>query len=280
MAGLIPGKVEGQSTDKNSLTPYRQNRAPLTEKPYLELPLGSIQPQGWLLDQLHRMRDGMTGKLDSIYPEVMGKRNGWLGGDGDGWERGPYWIDGLLPLAYILDDEKLKAKVQPWVEWTLTHQAESGYIGPTPFVEEPKYEPGLQRSMRRDWWPKMVMLKILQQYYDATGDERVITVLTNYFRYQLQELPNTPLDHWTLWANRRGGDNLQVVYWLYNITGDAFLLDLGNIIAEQTFPWTTIFLNDENYNDPVSPWHYARMQRYPFDPEEIESLTVSKIIPL
>lgn len=256
---------------------YLQNRAPLIEKPYLALPLGNIKPHGWLLEQLNRMASGMTGHLDEIYPEVMGKRNGWLGGDGDGWERGPYWIDGLLPLAYILNDEKLKAKVQPWIEWTLNNQTEEGYIGPIPFANEPEHEPGLQRGMRRDWWPKMVMLKILQQYYDATGDERVIGVLTNYFKYQLKELPTTPLDHWTLWANRRGGDNLQVIYWLYNITGDAFLLNLGHLLAEQTFPWTTIFLNEENYDDPVTPWHYTKIKRYPFDQKEIEALTVSKI---
>ncbi len=263
--------------DKSRQVHYRQNRAPLKEKPYLELPLGSIQPKGWLEDQLLRMKEGMTGHLDEIYPEVMGKRNGWLGGDGDGWERGPYWIDGLLPLAYILDDNQLKEKVQPWIEWTLNHQTEEGYLGPIPFEKEPEPEPGLQKSMRRDWWPKMVMLKILQQYYEATGDERVLTVLTKYFRYQLQELPKTPLDHWTLWANRRGGDNLMVVYWLYNITGDAFLLELAEVIAEQTFPWTTIFLNEENYNDPATPWHYSQLKRYPFDPEEINALTVSKI---
>lgn len=256
---------------------YRQNKKPLHEKPYLELPLGSIKPQSWLLEQLERMKDGMTGHLDEIYPEVMGKRNGWLGGDGDGWERGPYWIDGLLPLAYILDDNSLKAKVQPWIEWSLNHQTKEGYLGPVPFEQEPEPEPGLQKSMRRDWWPKMVMLKVLQQYYDATGDERVITALTQYFKYQLQELPNTPLDHWTLWANRRGGDNLMVVYWLYNLTGDPFLLDLAEVITEQTFPWTTIFLNEENNQDPITPWHYAQLKRYPFDPQEIASLTVSKI---
>jgi len=256
---------------------YLQNRSPLAPQPYLELPLGSIKARGWLLEQLQNMKTGMTGNLDSIYPEVVGQRNGWLGGDGDGWERGPYWIDGLLPLAYILDDEALQAKVQPWIEWTLNNQTEEGYIGPAPFDQPPEREPGLQRGKRKDWWPKMVMLKILQQYYSATGDERVIECLTKYFRYQLRELPERPLDDLSLWANRRGGDNLMVVYWLYNITGDEFLLELGEIINEQTFPWTTVFLNEENYNDPVSPWHYTQLKRYPFDSTEIHSLTVSKL---
>jgi len=258
-------------------TNYLQNRTPLLEKPYLELPLGNIKPTGWLLEQLNSMKTGMTGNLDVIYPEVVGPRNGWLGGDGDGWERGPYWIDGLLPLAYILDDEQLKQKVQPWIEWTLNNQTAEGYIGPVPFDEEPEDEPGLQRGNRKDWWPKMVMLKILQQYYSATGDERVIDCLTRYFKYQLKELPGTPLDHLTFWANRRGGDNLMVVYWLYNITGDQFLLELGDLITEQTFPWTTVFTNEENYDDPVSPWHFYLMKKYPFDEEEIHSLTVSKL---
>ena len=58
------------------------NRAPLKAKPYAELPLGAIQPKGWLLEQLKGMAKGMTGHLDELYPEVVGDRNGWLGGDG------------------------------------------------------------------------------------------------------------------------------------------------------------------------------------------------------
>ena len=107
---------EKDKSDVSSASLYLQNKAPLVAKPFLNLPLGAIKPQGWLQDQLVRMKNGMTGHLDEIYPEVVGSRNGWLGGDGDGWERGPYWIDGLLPLAYILDDPQLKAKVKPWVE--------------------------------------------------------------------------------------------------------------------------------------------------------------------
>ena len=117
----------------------------------------------------------------------------------------------MLPLAYILDDEELKKRVQPWIEWSLASQKENGYFGPD--TDRP-YEPGLQRDNAYDWWPKMVMLKIMQQYYSATGDERVIQLLTNYFKYQLKTLPESPLGHWTFWGEQRGGDNLMVVYWL------------------------------------------------------------------
>ena len=256
---------------------YPTTRAPLTASPYLELPLGAIRPQGWLHEQLRSMATGLTGNLDTIYPDVVGERNGWLGGDGDGWERGPYWIDGLLPLAYILDNDTLKAKAQRWVDWTLEHQTPEGYLGPVPFEEDPAPEPGLQRGMRRDWWPKMVMLKILQQYYNATQDERVITALTDYFKYQLRELPDRPLDYLTFWANRRGGDNLQVVYWLYNLTGDPFLLELGDLIAQQTFPWTTVFTNDPHSAQPAQLHAFMRMQGYPFDTAQIDATSIADI---
>ena len=85
------------TTAATAAAPYANNRAPLREKPFVKLPLGAIRAEGWLRDQLQRQADGLTGHLDSVYPEVMGPRNGWLGGDGDVWERGPYWIDGLLP---------------------------------------------------------------------------------------------------------------------------------------------------------------------------------------
>jgi len=223
-------------------TNYVGSRAPLRQNPYIELPIGAIKPQGWLREMLVRQKNGATGNLDKLYPLVMNNRNGWLGGDGDQWERGPYWIDGLLPLAYILDDKEMIAKVKPWVEWSIKSQQPDGYFGPS---KDYPGEPGIQRDNSKDWWPKMVMLKVLKQYYQATGDKRVITLLTNYFKYQLKDLPTNHLDHWTFWARYREADNLAVVYWLYNITGDKFLLDLSEILHKQGFDYTDAFLNTD-----------------------------------
>ncbi len=218
---------------------YPNNRSPLAENSFIELPLGAIQAEGWLKERLVRQKNGLTGHLDKLYPLVMGESNGWLGGDGDQWERGPYWIDGLLPLAYILDDNTLKQKAQRWVEWSINSQREDGYFGPQ--TSYPNDIPGVQRDNSEDWWPKMVMLKVLQQYYLATNDERVISLMTKYFHYQLKELPGKPLDFRTFWPKYRGGDNLMVVLWLYNITGDTELLKLADIIYKQTFDYHTTF---------------------------------------
>lgn len=238
VAGMLP--VLGSAAGRPQLP---DNRAPLAPRAYVELPLGAIRPEGWLREMLCRQRSGATGHMDTLYPAVMGPRNGWLGGDGDQWERGPYWIDGLLPLAWLLDDDALKAKVRPWVEWALASQREDGYFGP---ATDYPYEEGLQRDNAADWWPRMVVLKILQQYYSATGDERVPAFMTRYFRYQLATLPEKPLGHWTFWARYRMCDNLQAVYWLYNLTGDAFLLELGDLLHAQGLDFTRMFTESDD----------------------------------
>jgi hypothetical protein len=110
----------------------------------------------------------------------LNANSGWLGGTGEGWERGPYYTDGLVPLAYLLDDPKLVAKARRWVDWTLGHQRADGAIGP---------------GKNTDWWPSMVMLKALTQYQEATGDLRVVPLLERYFAYRSKELAAKLADH-------------------------------------------------------------------------------------
>ncbi|MFO7775828.1 MAG: hypothetical protein R6W89_08530 [Candidatus Hydrogenedentota bacterium] len=78
----------------------------LAPKAFEPLPLGTIEPEGWLREQLQLQADGLTGNLDTFWPDVMD--SGWIGGDAEGWERAPYWLDGLVPLAWLLDDDELK----------------------------------------------------------------------------------------------------------------------------------------------------------------------------
>src|SRR4028118_1969600 len=94
---------------------------------FLPLPLGSVRPLGWLRNQLRIQADGLSGHLDEFWPDVANSK--WIGGDAEGWERGPYWLDGVVPLAFLLDDAGLKAKVRRWMDYILSHQHEDGWLG-------------------------------------------------------------------------------------------------------------------------------------------------------
>jgi len=201
-----------------------KNRAPLRPSTFYSLPQGSVRPAGWLKEQLRIQADGLGGHLDEVWADT-GPHSGWLGGTGESWERGPYFLDGLVPLAWLLDDARLKEKAQRLIDWTLDRQAPSGMIGP---------------ASNDDWWPRMVMLKALTQYQEFTADNRVIPVIDRYLRYQLAQLPLRPLKDW---GKFRWQDELLTVVWLYNRTGSSYLLDLAQLLHKQGYDWMGQFKN-------------------------------------
>ncbi|HTW81969.1 MAG TPA: beta-L-arabinofuranosidase domain-containing protein [Terracidiphilus sp.] len=201
-----------------------KNRAPLAPSAFYFLPQGSIRPTGWLKDQLRIQADGLSGHLDETWADA-GPNSGWLGGTGESWERGPYFLDGLVPLAYLLDDPALKVKARRFIDWTLDHQAPDGMIGP---------------ASNDDWWPRIVMLKALTQYQEFTGDERVIPVMEKYLQFQLGELPKRPLRDW---GKFRWQDELLCAIWLYNRTGSPYLLDLARLLRTQGYDWIAEYAN-------------------------------------
>jgi hypothetical protein len=208
---------------------------------YTEIPLGAIKPKGWLLDQLKIMSVGSTGHLDETHWKINAGNSGWLGFSGDAWEETPYWLDGAVPLAYLLDDPKLKAKIIKYINWTLNNQRPSGYFGP---ITKAETEKGIDITADNcaegeDWWPKMIMLKVLRQHFEATNDPRVIPFMKKYFAYQAAALKNCPLGKWTQWATSRGTDNAMMVQWLYSKTKDKSLPELAALIESQSFEWST-----------------------------------------
>ncbi len=72
--------------------------ASLASTAYEMLPLGDVQPKKWLYKQLRLQTNGKTGPLEELWPDVAAVST-WLGGNGEDWERGPYYLDGLIPLT-------------------------------------------------------------------------------------------------------------------------------------------------------------------------------------
>ncbi len=221
------------------------NRPPLLTTPFVPLPLGSVRAQGWLLEQCQLQRDGLTGNAEAIYTNDLGPNSAWLGGSGENWERGPYYYKGLVALAYTLNDTGLKEKAQKWIDWLLNHQGPDGYIGPT---------------SNNDWWPRMVATYALKDYYEATADVRVPTVLSNYFHYMLANLPARPLSDW---GKARAGDEMAVALWLYNRNGDPNLLTLVNLLRQQAYDWSGILTSNSFvlYGTDFHPKHNVNVEQ-------------------
>ena len=207
---------------------YASNRAPLANEYFVKLPVTSVKPGGWLRRQLELQRDGLTGHLDEISIWLSKPDNAWLSKDGKGkhgWEELPYWLKGFANIGYILGDAGMIERATFWIEAVLANQRESGDFGPEVFKGEGN----------RDLWTNMPMLFCLQSYHEYSGDPRVLRLMQRYFAWQR----TIPDEHFLrdYWEHSRGGDNLYGVYWLYNRTGDATLLDLATKIHRCTANW-------------------------------------------
>ncbi len=191
------------------------NRAPLIPNTLSPLPLGSIRPEGWLLDQLNTQRDSLAGRLDGFWPA--------LDPEDDGWADALDALDGLIALAWTLDDAALKDRAAACVEELLSSQREDGWFGP---------------GKDGDYWPRMAALRALRQYFTATGDKRVLVLMDRFFKYQVLNLAEQPLEGL---AVARGGENMALALWLYNITGQKHLLELCRRLRAQTLDWPNYF---------------------------------------
>ena len=208
---------------------YLSNRAPLEPSRFIALPTGSVHAQGWLLEVLKRQRDGLCGHLGEISVWLQKDGNAWLSKDGHGqygWEELPYWLKGYSQLAYLFNDPKMIAETEVWIQGALNSQRANGDFGPDQKFED---------DGTRDFWANMNMMFCLETYYDQSADPRVLDRLTRYFKYHLSLPDNQLLTHY--WQKMRGGDELYSIYWLYNHTGDAFLLELADKIHRCTANW-------------------------------------------
>jgi len=217
--------VSRLSTDSKNAH-YISNRPPLQPQQFIKLPAGTIQPEGWLKQQLLLQKNGLNGHLGEISAWLQKDNNAWLKTGGEwGWEEVPYWLRGYGNLAYIMNDESMLNETRFWIGHILNSQREDGNFGPV----------YLNRG-KQDFWPNMIVLWILQSHYEYTNDQRILDFMSNYCHYLLTVPDDDFLSSY--WENSRGGDNLWSVAWLYNRTGDADLLTLADKIHRNTANWT------------------------------------------
>ncbi len=207
---------------------YIGNRAPLLPSSLTKLPIGAIQPEGWLLTELTLMAKGMPGHLEEVSHWVRFKGSAWsspTGSGENGWEELPYWLRGYGDLGYVLHDARIMANAKRWITAILDSQRPNGYFGPA------------ANEINTDIWPNMLALFAVRSWYEVTGDKRVIPFMLRYFHWESQ----LPISRFLSgsWQKARGGDNLDSIYWLYNHTGQKWLLNLAQLDHLHTLDWTT-----------------------------------------
>lgn len=231
-AGPLTGHAAAASPGPGS---RRKAGGKLAEPAFRPLPLGAIQADGWLRRQLRQQADGLSGHLDEFWPDVG--QSQWFGGKAEGWERAPYWLDGVIALAWTLDDVPLKAKVKRYVDHIVAAQRPDGWYAPYPLDASAK---------PYDLWAILLANKALAQYHEASGDPAVLQAVLRNLRAVLAALDRTPLFDW---GRLRWFEGLIPVCYAYEQTGEPWLLDLARKLHAQGFDYRAFYAT----GDIVSP---------------------------
>lgn len=203
----------------------------LADLAFRPLQLSEIRPDGWLSRQLRIQANGLSGHLDEFWPDI--KDSQWFGGSAEGWERAPYWLDGVIPLAWLLDDQPLKTRITRYVNYIVDHQRPDGWFGPYPTDAVAK---------RYDMWAILLVNKVLAQYHAATGDERALHAVVKSLRAVFDGLDETPLYDW---GKFRWFEGLVSAFYAYEQTKQAWLLDLARKLRAQGADYQALFETDD-----------------------------------
>ena len=177
-----------------------------------ELPPGAVKPEGWLRTYLGKQ----VAQLGSQLPDISWPFTEpyWKGEEvGESWwpwEQKAYWVDGATRLAIVMDDEALMQRVLSTINYTLSHAAADGYLGPG-FFEDPN------RGFHR--WPQNVFFRSLMATADANADpgQHIANAVLKHY-------VNDPADYG---VPTRNITNIEAMLWCYAQTGDTRLLTLA-----------------------------------------------------
>ncbi len=200
-----------------------------------------IKPRGWLRRQLEIQAEGLSGNLDKVWPDV--RDSAWIGGDKDGWERVPYWLDGFIPLAYLLENEDMIARAKKYIDAIVSFQKPDGWICPCKDEDRKTY----------DTWAVQLISKTLTVYYECSGDERIPDVICKVLRNYYEMLASGEICLFD-WGKARWFECFIAINFLYGRKKEDWLVDLAKILKEQGL----------DYNEAIPLWKRP-LNRWRFD---------------
>ncbi len=178
-----------------------------------------IKPEGWLKKQLQIQSKGQNGNLDKMWPDV--RDSGWIGGNAENWERVPCWLDGFVPLAYLLEDADMIARAKRYVDTIIANQQPDGWICPCTEEERDEYES----------WPILLITKVLVQYHACTGDERIPQVVYGVLKNFYQRIQDGKVQ-WVRWTKSRWYESFFGIKFLLERYQEEWITELAKLLKE------------------------------------------------
>lgn len=198
----------------------------------------AIKPSGWLRRQLEIQLKGLGGNLDKIWPDV--RDSAWVGGDREGWERVPYWLDGFIPMAYLLEDADAIARAEHYIQAILDRQQPDGWICPCTEEEREKY----------DTWVVFLIGKVLAQYCEFTGSSRAEKALYRAMKCLYKLLDNGTLKLFN-WGKFRFYECMIPLQYLYDKNPESWILKFAKLLCKQGAKYDEF---KETWKKPLFKW--------------------------
>jgi hypothetical protein len=239
---------------------YVTHRSPLKALALTELPLEAVMPKGWLRDQILTTAEGLSGRLEEVSTHLR-EGNGWLDPSQQGWEEAPYWLRGIYDVGALSQTEGARHTANRYIEAAFSSQDEDGYFGPIAL----KRMTGKNGQVLCDLFPHTLMMTPIIHHYERTEDKRVAPFLERFFKFCAnlgdQFIPPSVTGNFG-WGGKefgnmraflqyvRAGEMIPAIHWLYDLTGEAWLLDLSRRFFQAIRPAWDEWLDHHAVNYP------------------------------
>lgn len=190
---------------------------------FSELPVGSVQPRGWIQQWLERQARGLTGHPENMsypydtcmfagqIPPPAVKDKWWK----EWWpyEQSAYYVDATTRLSWLIQDAGISQRRDANLDFILNHSTGTNLGGSSAC------------------WPNAVVGRALMAQFSATGDPQVAAVMQNWLQTSAGEIAK----------GGRNGANFEEAFYLYGLTGDQRLLTLCRRIYQDYLSNTNSF---------------------------------------
>ena len=199
-----------------------------------------ITPRGWLRRQLELEASGLCGNLDKVWPDVANSK--WIGGDKEGWERVPYWLDGFIPLAWLLHDTDMMARAEYYMNSIIDRQQEDGWICPCPPEKRPTY----------DIWAFFLIGKVLSVWCEFTGSEKAQKSLYDAMKCldNIREKGELVIKNW---GKFRWYECLIPLQFLYDKYHEEWMRELAKFLRAEGADYKSFI---ETWKRPLNKWTF------------------------